>query len=62
MCERIGQALIAIRGWAAVAYPGCFTHEPPAGVVWAGRESTPVPVTAGNIQHSINTRGGLLLK
>ena len=24
------------RGWPAATYPGCFTYEPPAGVVWSG--------------------------
>ncbi len=23
------------RGWAAAEYPGCFTYEPPPGVVWS---------------------------
>jgi len=22
------------RGWAAAEYPGCFTYEPPRGVIW----------------------------
>lgn len=25
------------RGWAAAEYPGCFTYEPPPGVVWDGK-------------------------
>ncbi len=26
------------RGWAAAEFPGCFTYEPPAGVVWTGKD------------------------
>jgi hypothetical protein len=27
------------RGWAAAEFPGCFTYEPTAGVVWSGKDS-----------------------
>jgi len=27
------------RGWAAAEFPGCFTYEPPAGVLWTGKDS-----------------------
>ena len=27
------------RGWAAKEFPGCFTYEPPAGVLWTGKDS-----------------------
>ena len=42
-------------GWhggarAAWAPAGCFTYEPPLGVVWDGGESSPIP-TNHNIQH-----------
>jgi hypothetical protein len=26
------------RGWAAAEFPACFTYEPPAGVVWTGKD------------------------
>ena len=26
------------RGWPAATYPGCFTYEPPTGVVWDGKD------------------------
>ena len=30
-----GRAGGCARGWPAANYPGCFTYEPPKGVVWS---------------------------
>ena len=46
------------RGWAAAMYPGCFTYEPPTGVVWSaeweGRRVAGEPATS-NLHHPISS-------
>jgi hypothetical protein len=42
------------RGRPAATYPGCFTYEPPPGVVWNIQHST------SNTQQPVNGEGGLL--
>ncbi len=35
-----GRGGACARGWAAATYPGCFTYEPPPGVVWDGKRGS----------------------
>jgi hypothetical protein len=49
------------RGWPAATYPGCFTYEPPPGVVWsAERGGRNIQHRTSNVQHPLSYQGGLL--
>jgi hypothetical protein len=43
------------RGWAAAEYPGCFTYEPPRGVVWSAEGGgLNIQHQTSNIQHPVS--------